>query len=252
MFPRFFKFLIPGIAGVIAIKCSDYFELHTIPKILAVLLATMLATIFSVLADEVLLNAKKNNLFIRKIFDKRARFEGDWFIETEPGSRMPYGEISIVYNTETDGYVYSGAAYDVSGKLASEWSCDSLQFDVPNARVRFVAQTIIKGDGGAEHVSYGWISFRKVHNRRRLRFARGNGFFQLIGKPDIKGEFGVERLDPRFLKKVLGVPCISTRDEMAKVVTAYHQKKLERETANSSEANSAQPQLPTPATLESP
>jgi hypothetical protein len=67
--------------------------------------------------------------------------------------------------------------------------------------------------------------FKKVHGRRRMRYARGDGFFQLIGRPEMKGEFGVERLDPHFLKEVLGVPYISTTEDIANVVEAYHQKK---------------------------
>jgi hypothetical protein len=58
-----------------------------------------------------------------------------------------------------------------------------------------------------------------------MRYARGDGFFQLIGRPEMKGEFGVERLDPHFLKEVLGVPYISTTEDIANVVEAYHQKK---------------------------
>jgi hypothetical protein len=140
---------------------------------------------------------------------------------------MPYGAVSIDYNPESDGYVYNGAAYDASGLIASKWSCDNLQFDIPNSRIRFIAQTVVKGEGGAEHVAYGWISFIKVHGVRRMRYARGAGFFQIIDRPEMKGEFGVQRLDPCFIKQILGVPHISTTEDNAKVVVAYHQRKLE-------------------------
>lgn len=140
---------------------------------------------------------------------------------------MPYGAISIDYNTETDGYCYKGAACDISGKLASEWCSDNIQFDIPNSRVRFIAQVIVKGESRAEHVSYGWVSFTKVHGRRQMRYARGTSFFQVIGRPEMKGEFGIERLDPKFVKQVLGVPYISTTEDIANVVHAHHQRKLE-------------------------
>ncbi len=162
MLSKILKLIIPGIASAIAIKGSAYLEKLNTPKILAVFIAVCVAASFAVIADEVLIGAKKYFLFIRKIMDKRARFEGDWFVSQDEGSRMPYGAISIDYNAETDGYVYNGQSYDNAGKIASEWACDRLQFDIPNSRVRFIAQTIVKGESGAEHVAYGWISFRSV------------------------------------------------------------------------------------------
>ena len=159
MLSKILKLIIPGIASAIAIKGSAYLEKLNTPKILAVFIAVCVAASFAVIADEVLIGAKKYFLFIRKIMDKRARFEGDWFVSQDEGSRMPYGAISIDYNAETDGYVYNGQSYDNAGKIASEWACDRLQFDIPNSRVRFIAQTIVKGESGAEHVAYGWISF---------------------------------------------------------------------------------------------
>ena len=162
MLSKILKLIIPGIASAIAIKGSAYLEKLNTPKILAVFIAVCVAASFAVIADEVLIGAKKYFLFIRKIMDKRARFEGDWFVSQDEGSRMPYGAISIDYNAETDGYVYNGQSYDNAGKIASEWACDRLQFDIPNSRVRFIAQTIVKGESGAEHVAYGWISFRRV------------------------------------------------------------------------------------------
>jgi hypothetical protein len=229
MFPKLLKTIIPGMVGVIAIALSDYLESFKVPTLVAVIIAGIVAVCFSLVVDEFLIGAKKHSLFLRKILDKRARFEGDWFVFQDEGSRMPYGAVSIDYNIETDGYTYKGAAYTASGDTGSEWFCDNLQFEIANSRVRFIAQTIVKGEAGAEHVSYGWISFIKVHGRRRMRYARGNGFFQIIGKPEMKGEFRVERLDPCFIEKVLGVPHISTTEDNTKVVQAYHQKQLENQ-----------------------
>ncbi len=119
MFPKLLKTLIPGIVSVIAIAFSDYFEAHKIEKYVATIIAGIIAVCFSLVVDEFLIGAKKHFLFLRKILDKRARFEGDWFVFQDEGSRMPYGAISIDYNIETDGYVYKGAAYDALGKTAS-------------------------------------------------------------------------------------------------------------------------------------
>ena len=59
-----------------------------------------------------------------------------------------------------------------------------------------------------------------------MRYSRGNGFFTVIGKPEFKGEFSLERLDRRFVKSILGRPYISSKEDMAKVVRAYSKKKM--------------------------
>lgn len=205
-----------------------YLQSLNVPKHDALLMSAGLAAIAAIIFDETIDGFRKNILFFRKILDKRARFEGDWFVQTEPGSRMPYGAVSIDYNSDTDVYTYSGAAYDSQGKLASEWSCEDIQFDLPHGKIQFICRTSIKGDAGTPHQSYGWICFKKIPLRRRMRYFSGDGYFTVIDKPELKGEFNLERLDPRYVRKVLGRPHIANRDDMAKIVHAYHQKKLEQ------------------------
>src|ERR1039458_378293 len=186
MISKIAKAIVPAIATLIAFKTSTYLQSLHMPRHEAILIAAIIGAFVAVTIDEIINYAKDKSLILRKILDKRARFEGDWFAETDPGSRMPYGAVSIDYNDENDEYMYSGAAYNDQGALASEWSCESLQFDIPNAKIRFVCTTSIKGDSGAQNESYGWLSFKKVHLRRRMRYSRGNGFFTVIGKPEFK------------------------------------------------------------------
>lgn len=225
MISKIAKGIVPSLSTLVAFKANGYFQSLNMPRHEAIIVAAILAAVVALFLEEVINSAKKHSLIVRKILDKRARFEGDWFVETEPGSRMPFGVVSIDYNAETDCFSYSGAAYTQDGKLASEWSCEALQFDIPHSRIRFVCRTSMKGDNGAQHESYGWMAFKRSHLRRRLRYMRGDGFFTVIGKPELKGEFSMERLDPKFVKNVLGKHDIDSKDDMARVVDAYNNKK---------------------------
>jgi hypothetical protein len=226
MLAKFAKGIVPAVTAIVALRLMSYLESLHVPRHEAVAAGAFVAACIGVIVETVISEAKKHSLFFRKIFDKRARFEGDWFIVTAQGSRMPYGAISIDYNPESDNYTYIGAAYDCTGTLASEWSADAVQFDIPANKIRFFCQTCIKGDAGAQHEAYGWLSFKKTHLRRRLRYARGDGFYAVLGRPELKGEFKVDRLSRQYVKTVLGRNHIGTSEDMARVISAYHQKLL--------------------------
>ena len=232
MISRIAKGAAPVLASLFALKLNGYLQSITVPKHEALMMSAGLAAIVALIFDEIVDGFRKNVRFFRKILDKRARFEGDWFVQAEPGSRMPYGAVAIDYNPDSDVYTYSGAAYDSQGKLASEWSCEDVQFDLPHAKIQFICRTSIKGDVGTPHQSYGWICFKKIPLRRRMRYFCGDGYFTVIDKPEMKGEFNLERLDRRYVQKILGRSDIGTREDMAKIVYAYHQKKTAQTTSN--------------------
>jgi hypothetical protein len=218
------KGIIPAITALVALKLTGYFQALNVPRHIAIIAAACVAAVVALIAHELIGSAKKNSRFVRKLLDRRARFEGDWFIETDPGSRMPYGAISIDYNADGDVYTYSGAAYDSEGREASEWTCDDVQFNLASSRIKMICRSTIKGLAG-EYCAYANISFKKVHLRRRMRFMRGTGYFIVIEKPEMQGGFSVERIDRRFVKRALGVREIATKDDMAKVVNAYDESK---------------------------
>jgi hypothetical protein len=131
--------------------------------------------------------------------------------------RVPHGFISIEYNKDLDVYTYHGAAYNKDMDLVSRWNCDDLDINPSHGTVIFMCdsrrpKSHTDLDQGESNKAFGYITFTKGIGWHSDKYMSGDGYYTVIGSTQLKGEFNVERLDPKLVRDIMGRKNVNMND----------------------------------------
>ena len=218
MIKNIVKIVIPAIAAILTIRILEALTRAKLSMTISTIIASIVAVVFTYIANELVTYIYINVRFVRKLCDPRARFEGHWVVDTQEQPRMPYVHVSIEYNYDDYVYTYKGTAFDNTFKVASWWNCDDLDINPSKSEVIFMCDTSIVGHEGAITKAFGYVVFDRPIGKYRTSYYRGRGYYTVIGRPQFQGYFTIKRIDRKFIKKLTGHRSISTDEDIRDIL----------------------------------
>lgn len=173
----------------------------------ALVIAAVSGVLVPRIAQAVLLELPMRITLLRRLIDRRARFEGTWIEHMPTQPESPFAISKIEYDPELDSYTYGGEAFSADGEVRASWGSSRLNFDKGKREVWFISDGQFR-DSGAETIkSFGTITFRSCIQGRPI-FA--HGFFIDLGMLLAKHHTTLELLTKERIHQLTG----ATRDPL--------------------------------------
>jgi hypothetical protein len=212
---NFVEYIIVAICGSISIFVHDNFGFSGFEVVLYPAIAasfTYIILTFSV--DHI-----NSTNYVRKYYDKRAKYEGTWIERIENRKIILNSIFSIRYDRSSDNYAVYGVALDQRGELYSTWNSKYVEIDITKNEIRYSFEAEKVADSGI--IGYSVLSF---FSKVRKEMDYGKGYFVDMGNELQRCDFKFSKIDENLIMELIGEKYIRSHEQLKDFIIEYHKK----------------------------